>query len=489
MKGIFLGGILKSIKMYTFDVLFVPLAKQGSVFLQASSFVFSHYFQSPLTQKSRKECSQAIAVIALLVISMVANTLGESLVFPPFLHSYGIRKATPTHLFMFFGLQTFFDDPQGLATARLKSWDDPKTEKDDDEVVVYGVNSGRSEIIYNKSMLALARYGKKGSGKDQFLAPKGIAADENGHVYVADSGNNRIVRLFNPKSNLTWKGAFNGASARYPGIRGPSRVGIDEQVNVYVTDPGNRRLVVFDSTGTVLRTIPVAGSAWKFINGPTALAVADGSAPWSHFSGEKMLFCADKNGTRVWKIGFDGTLHALGDLPAGHTASYGAIDYFHNYWVTDTKAHCVLKLDHNLRLLDIFGSYGDGDNQFIEPRGIAIYKRYGQTFIAEKKGAQYFWVGTELKKASLVKDDENFYSIFMRTTEYSFATLFSAVGGDTIIYFKGRWIPCDSSIVKFNVKGAEGIRERGLTLRIEPTYSSRTYNSWHYPIKVEKNAK
>jgi hypothetical protein len=108
--------------------------------------------------------------VKTLLVMMICglSARGESLVLPPFLHSYGIRKATPKHLFLFFGLSTSFDDPQGLATARLKTWDDPKTDKDDDEVVVYGVNSGRGEIIFNKSMLALGMYGKKAAAKTSF---------------------------------------------------------------------------------------------------------------------------------------------------------------------------------------------------------------------------------------------------------------------------------------------------------------------------------
>jgi hypothetical protein len=426
------------------------------------------------------------SAIALLYVVIITNTItGESLVFPPFLHSYGIRKATSGHLFMFFGLQTTFDDPQGLATARLKSWDNPKTDKDDDEVTVYGVNSGKCEIIYNKSMWALGRYGTKGKGVDQFLFPKGIAADGKGNVYVADSGNDRVVRLFNPQSKLEWRGAFTGASTGQRGLLGPSRVGIDEEANVYVTDPGNRRIVVFDSAGRELRIIPGPKSGWKFVNGPTALAVADGRARWSYYGNEKFIFCADKDGARVWKIGFDGKLNGLLNVPAGYAAVYGAMDYFHNYWVTDTKKHCVLKFDHNLRLLDIFGSYGDKDNQFIEPRGITIYKRYGQTFIAEKNGAQYFWVGTSLKKASLFKKSDGVYSLIIKTTEYSLATLFSSINTDTVTYFKRRWIPSDSAVINFNVSNRSDIREKGLLLKLESCYSSFSYNSWTYPLKIE----
>jgi hypothetical protein len=441
-------------------------------------------FDGILKAKKNMKKPAIIVSVVLLFTNAATGETGESLVFPPFLHSYGIRKATPGHLFMFFGPQTRFDDPQGLAVTRLATWDNPATSEDDDEVTVYGVNSGRGEVIYNKSMLALGRFGKKGKGKGCFSSPRGIAADEKGNVYVADSGNNRIVRLFNPKSKLEWKSTFNGVLPGERGLLGPSRVGIDEEVNVYATDPGNQRIIVFDSAGRVLRIIPGPKSGWKFVNGPTALAVADGRARWSYFRSEKNIYCADKGGTRLWKIGFDGKLHGLSEIPAGHSAVYGAIDYFHNYWITDTKKHCILKFSHNLKSLDIFGSFGEGDNQFVEPRGITIYKRYGQTFIAEKTGAQYFWVGTKLKKASLKKNGDGSFILKIKATEYSLATLFSAVNADTATYFKSKWVASDSAVINFSVKDKRGLREQGLILKIEPSYSSFSYNEWFTPIKV-----
>jgi hypothetical protein len=387
---------------------------------------------------------------------------------------------------MFFGPRTSFSDPQGLAAARLESWDDPKTSKDDDELVVYGVNSGRSEIIYNTSMLTLGIYGKKGGGINQFMLPKGIAADGNGNVFVADSGNNRIVRLFNPKSSLQWKTFFNGASKNDEGLRGPSRVAIDEKVNVYANDPGHRRIVVFDSAGAVVRTIPAAGSGFRFSDGPTALAIAGGADRSSYDRDERVFFCADKNGSRVLKFSMDGTLLAQTEMPPGRYACYGATDYYHNFWVTDQKNHCIVKFDHNLKLLDVFGSFGDKDNQFIEPRGIAIYSKFGQVFIAEKKGAQYFWIGTDCKKAALVEKAGGTYSLSVQVTENTLASLFSALHKDTVTYFKRRWIPSGSSSFDFALEGEKRVREPGLTLKTEPTYSSSNRYAWYCPIKLIK---
>ena len=416
-------------------------------------------------------------VISIIVVFVALFTsAAATLVFPPYGHSYGIRKATPQHLFMFFGPRTFFDDPQGLATARLDVWEDTASEKDDDEVVVYGVNAGRNQIIYNTSMWSLGLYGKAGSAKDCFSHPRGVACDRHGRVVVADSGNNRVVQLFNPKSKLQWVRAVDGKTGNDGGLRGPSRVGLDEDGTVYVTDTGNRRIAVFDSSGKLLRMFPSGSAA------PTALAVADGSNYWSYFRYERVLFYAD-GGSKLVKCTFDGKMLLQAAMPAGHRASYGAIDYYHNYWVTDTDHHCILKFDHNLKLLETFGSYGTGDNQFDGPTGITIYKRYGQAFVAERKGAQYYWVGTDLKNASIVKGDEpGKYTLTVTATEYSFLGLFSAQGKDTCFYLQKRRIPPGTTSIQVDARGTDLFRP-SLNIKLEPTYSSYTYYSWIFPVK------
>ena len=99
----------------------------------------------------------------------------ETLVFPPYRHSYGIRKARQSHLTMFLpGVR--FDEPAGIAAAKMEARDEAGTDLDDDEVVVYGVNSGKHQIIYNTSMRSLAVYGQKGSIQGCFRNPKGLQA-------------------------------------------------------------------------------------------------------------------------------------------------------------------------------------------------------------------------------------------------------------------------------------------------------------------------
>ena len=167
-------------------------------------------------------------------------------VFPSYYHTYGIHKAGPTHLFFFMGLKVRFRNPQGVACVRLDSWDDPENKHDDDELTVYGINSGQNNIIYNKSMLALEVYGIKEKGDQRLNDPRGICANSKGDVYIADSGNHRIVRLFNPGRQLKFVKSIGDSGKGNGQFDYPEQVALDNNGNIYVSDTGNNRIQVFD---------------------------------------------------------------------------------------------------------------------------------------------------------------------------------------------------------------------------------------------------
>jgi hypothetical protein len=244
--------------------------------------------------------------------------------------------------------------------------------------------------------------------------------------------------------------------------------------------------VVFTASGEACRTFP-EHAEFTFENGPGMLAIADGAVDrWDYFLNEHVLYCADRNGTRLWKIDLSGRVLKQISLAADEKAGYAAVDFYHNLWITDREKHCVLKFDKDLGLLDVFGSYGTGKNQFIEPRGIAIWKRYGQVFIAEKKGAQYFWIGTDLKSRDLVKKENKLYSLALNLTEYSFISFFKLNGRDTSWVISRRFVnPGETSIDFFDAKNIIG-PGAAMMLKAEPTYSSYLYNSWVYPVSVDK---
>ena len=341
-----------------------------------------------------------LVFIHSMIISEGLFAEPTTLVFPPFGHCYGIRKGTPRHLWMFLGDKTRFDNPQGIAAVKLKSNDEPG-KKDDDELTVYGVNANRHQIIYNTSLLSLAIYGKHGTKIGEFKDPKGIAADEDGNVFVADTGNNRIVHLKNENNKLTHV-KFIGKPGHEPDqLYRPNQVALTTTNELYITDSGNQRIQVFSANGDYLRTIP-ANNQQIFIN-PDGIAVVNKEDNWNRYKNE--FFCViDSLNSRIRKFSLTGDFLAQANIELtgfnkGFLA-YLAIDYYDNVWVTDTFNHTVYKFDKELNFITSFGSKGDGDYQFDEPRGITIWKRFGQVFVAEKKSAQYYWVGVDFDRSS-----------------------------------------------------------------------------------------
>ena len=133
-------------------------------------------------------------LLALCASFIVEPDHATTMVFPPYGHCMGIYRAGTEQLAMLLGGLVRFDNPQDLACVKLEAWDDPGR-SDDDELAVYGVNCGSGHIIYNASMYTLGLYGGEGPEEDQLSSPHGIDAEPDGSVYVADTGNRRVMIL------------------------------------------------------------------------------------------------------------------------------------------------------------------------------------------------------------------------------------------------------------------------------------------------------
>jgi DNA-binding beta-propeller fold protein YncE len=338
-----------------------------------------------------------------------------TLVFPTFLHTYGVRKATAKHLFLYMQNRVKVRDPQGIAATRLDVWDDPKETKDDDEITVYGVNSGQDVVIYNTSMTAIAVYGLYEKGERRLNRPRGITAHRAGDVYLADTGNNRIVHFFNPGRELKWVRALENMSA-------PQDVTISADRTVFVADTGNNRVLVFRDD----KLIQAWEAAGKF-SSPTGITATDSTEQWSYYK-DNFVVVADRNGQRLQKFTRAG--HLLKTLTAAEIGKpnakfmYLAIDYYSNIFVTDFNNHCLHKFDRDLNYLTSFGRQGKGDKEFLEPRGISIYKRFGQVLVDDRESAQYYWIGTDVFNLRAVKySNHALLQVDYFLTETSYLTL------------------------------------------------------------------
>ncbi len=97
-----------------------------------------------------------------------------------------------------------------------------------------------------------------GLGADSLCAPASVAADPAGNIYIADEGNNRALEYNLPLTTDTnadlvfGQPDMNSNVANYGGVSrasldSPSTVAVDFGANLYVADTGNNRLLVYDN--------------------------------------------------------------------------------------------------------------------------------------------------------------------------------------------------------------------------------------------------
>lgn len=311
-------------------------------------------------------------------------------VYPPWEHTWGIVRATQTHLTFYSLGESRFVNPQGLAVVRLDATDDPERRGDDDEVTVYGVNSGENSIIYNKSMTSLGFYSGNNLPDRPLDEPWDVAALVNGLVYLTDSGNQRIIKLRNVDAQLEYIATFGTADS--VGLVLPRGIDATDGGRVVVADAGSNRVLLFDSTG-------VLTAALDGFDRPLGIAAVDSQTVYIRRPHDYFVV-SDSGGQRIRKMRYDGTLvyevnvakaSGLENPCVGHLD----IDLFHNIIATDSVNNCILKFDNKLNFLDAWGQKGKGRSRFVGPTGIAIWRRFGQTFVAEQNGAHYLWVGTD----------------------------------------------------------------------------------------------
>lgn len=362
------------------------------------------------------------------------------------------------------------------------AFNDAEGPGDDDELTVYGVNSGASEVIYNTSRFSLGFFSEWETGR--FWNPIGVAADRDGWVAVSDGGTSQIIYLRNEANELKFAGAISLGDTDTP-LRSPAGLAM-ESGKLYIADSGNNRLVVLNNNGLFLESIGTPDGTRRLYQ-PFAVAVISDPS-WNHYQSE-FIVATDSLNQRICKLAMDGELLAVrrftevSGTPGGFF--FVAIDYYSNVYATDTLAGCVYKFDRYLNYLTRFGCGKEPGTELESPRGIAIYRRFGQVFIAERAGASYFWIGTDIVGLSCEADqdaDQTHFHLQFSITEHSMTTVrleeearktihvfdensFTPPGRVTRIYhLPTNTLPCPLAECKYYV-----------SVSAKPTYSSRKF--------------
>lgn len=305
-----------------------------------------------------------------------------ALLTPPFSHTLGFQRIGRQYLRLYLGTDFRVSDPEGMCGAKMVEEDDPTTSRDDHILTLFGINSGTGQIVYNVRLIEPRIYGSLGSDTGQFDRPHGITCNPEGDVYVADTGNDRIVRLRYANGRLHWVSVLD------TDIRAPRDVALDSRGRVYATESGTDRVRVYDSAGNLLATW--AGD----LEGPTGIAVIDKDAPYNQFQTDAAVVI-DREGSRLNLFSLGGLLlrqydmRRLGLSRAGF--SYATFDRHGNCYIADRENDQIHVFDPELKHVVSFGD----DSRFSSPRGIVIWRRFGQLFVNEAEGGQYLWVGLD----------------------------------------------------------------------------------------------
>lgn len=223
-------------------------------------------------------------------------------------------------------------------------------------------------------------------------SPDGIAVDRLGNVYVADSGNNRVLELL--------AGSGGPTKLQFTGLGTPVGVAVDTTRTVYVTNSGNGRVLKLAPGASSTIELPITGldglrglavdaaGDLYFAAGNRVLKLAAGSSnttelPFSGLNSPAGVAVDDRGDVYVTDAGNNRVLKLAGGSvqtePFGGLNNPGgvAVDTSGNVYVADSGNNRVLKLAADATTATALASAGLRD-----PRGIAA-DTSGNIYVAD----------------------------------------------------------------------------------------------------------
>ena len=245
----------------------------------------------------------------------------------------------------------------------------------------------------------LGESGVPGSDDSHFNGPTGVAVNAT-RIFVADNGNYR-VQVFDrvTYAYVATLGAFGSGDYEFDA---PRDVAVDAAGNLYVADHNNQRVQKFDSGLAYVRTFGVTGVPYltdsNHYNQPNRVAVdADGNIGILEDEGRGHRFIMlDANGLPLFTIGEPGV--PGGDNDHFNDARGVTFDADGNIYIGDCANHRVQIFDSTGVYSATLGSYGQGNDQFFCPTGVAF------------DGSGNFYVADELNQRIQVFDSSLVYS-------------------------------------------------------------------------------
>ncbi len=238
----------------------------------------------------------------------------------------------------------------------------------------------------------LTEWGGFGRAKGQFGGPPtGIATDSGGDVYVVDSNNNRVQRFTSQGSFITqWRTRGTGSGRR------PEGIAVDRAGNVYIA--AYKWIEKFNSRGIFLAQWRNSGPGALGFNAPSDGIVTDSTGNvYVAGSARVTVFTSKGSFLRAWgkNIGGPGvdictatcflpTSKGGQDAEAGAFSSPSgiAMDRAGHVFVSDLRLNRVQEFTSAGAYVGQFGRFGGKSGQFRSPHDLDIDAR-GDLYVAD----------------------------------------------------------------------------------------------------------
>ncbi len=244
----------------------------------------------------------------------------------------------------------------------------------------------------------------------QLSRTTGVALDNAGNLYIADFDNHRIRRVDARGMITTAAGTgvdgFSGdngpaVSAR---LHGPSGVALDNAGNLYFADSYNHRIRRVDTSGTITTVAGTGVGGFSGDNGPAVSARLHGPSGVALDNAGNLYF-ADSYNHRIRRVGTSGTITTvIGTGVRGFSGDNGpavqaqlnfpdgmVLDGAGNLYIADSDNHRIRRVDVSGTITTVVGTGvvdGGGDNgpaveaQLDRPTGMAV-DGVGSLYIAD----------------------------------------------------------------------------------------------------------
>ena len=171
-------------------------------------------------------------------------------------------------------------------------------------------------------------------GGKTLSGPMGVAVDGYANVYVADTGNNRIIQAHQYGAAATDNIVLVPSTTKFGGtaLNAPHGLAVDQFQNLYIADTGNNRIVEF-TRAAVASVVTVTGVT---LGSPYAVAVYPSGALAVTDNTNGLVYIAPGGAAQV--LGFGATYTTTG-------ARGVALDPFGNIILSNTGGNQVLELN------------------------------------------------------------------------------------------------------------------------------------------------